>query len=196
MVLVSVDTIWLSKLIVARARLRISVALGVLPANVMISATHTHSGPATVSILSNSRDTAVPPLDERVIKLVEDGIVAAAVAARQNAVASEIGFAETVVQGMGGNRHDPAGPAMSAIPVLAARTADSETRLVALLYLFSVHPTVLHEDSTLISGDFPGAARAYDSTAFRARPSGTLRASSFGRGRRSKPTECCAIEYF
>ena len=157
--LVSVDTIWLSKLQVERVCSRIAVATGLLLSNIMISATHTHSGPSTVSILSNSNDPAVPPPDEQVIKLIEEGIVAAAVEARHNAVPAELGFTETEVQGIGGNRHDAAGPAMPAVPVLAIRTASSEMKLIALLYVFSVHPTVLHEGSTLISGDFPAAAR-------------------------------------
>jgi neutral ceramidase len=157
--LVSVDIIWLSKFQVARVRSRIAVATGVLPNHIMISATHTHSGPSTVSVLSNSHDPAVPPPDELVIELVEEGIVAAAMQARHKAVPAEIGFAETEVQGIGGNRHDAAGPAMPVVPILAIRTAGSETQLLAILYVFSIHPTVLHEDSTLISGDFPGAAR-------------------------------------
>ena len=157
--IVSVDIIWLSKLQVDRVCSRIAIATGLLASNIMISATHTHSGPSMVSILSNFNDPTVPPPDERVIELVEEGIVAAAVEARQNAVPAEIGFAETEVKGIGGNRHNAEGPAMPAVPVLAIRTANSEMKLIALLYVFSVHPTVLHEDSTLISGDFPAAAR-------------------------------------
>jgi hypothetical protein len=68
----------------------------------------------------------------------------------------------TVADGscVGTNRHDPAGPADPEVPVLLVRDRDSQKFLAAMV-VCSMHPTVLHEDSTLISGDFPVMARRY-----------------------------------
>src|SRR5204863_9550945 len=68
----------------------------------------------------------------------------------------------TVADGscVGTNRHDPAGPSDPQVPVLLVRDRDSQTFLSAMI-VCSMHPTVLHEDSTLISGDFPAMTREY-----------------------------------
>ena len=44
--------------------------------------------------------------------------------------------------------------------MLAVRHRDSRAFLAAMV-VCSMHPTVLHEDSTLVSGDFPAMARQY-----------------------------------
>jgi hypothetical protein len=62
--------------------------------------------------------------------------------------------------GIGTNRHDPKGPRDLDVPVLIAREA-AGGKPIAVMLVCAMHPTVLHEDSTLISGDFPADARAY-----------------------------------
>ena len=57
-----------------------------------------------------------------------------------------------------GNRHDPGGPCDRDVPVLIARALD-DVRWLGIMYVCSMHPTVLHEDSRLASADFPWAAR-------------------------------------
>jgi hypothetical protein len=61
---------------------------------------------------------------------------------------------------VGGNRHDPAGPSDPQAPVLAVCDA-ADRSFVAAMIICSMHPTVLHEDSTVVSGDFPGMTRQY-----------------------------------
>jgi len=158
---ISVDVIWLSKQQVARTRRRIADATGVAADHILISATHTHSGPSTVQILSNANDRAVPAPDPRIVAQIEDGIVAAAVRAKHNAIVAELGFGEAEVPGIGGNRHTASGPSLPRVPIVVVRSAAEKKTLLALFYVFNVHPTVLHEDSTLISGDFPGLARRH-----------------------------------
>jgi hypothetical protein len=63
-------------------------------------------------------------------------------------------------QGVGTNRHDPAGPADPEVPVLLVRGRDGHEPIAAML-VYAMHPTVLHEDSTLISGDFPHFTRRF-----------------------------------
>jgi hypothetical protein len=63
------------------------------------------------------------------------------------------------VEGVGCNRLDPDGVRDPEAGFVAARKPDGRLRAVELFY--SMHPTVLHEDSKLVSSDFPGFARAH-----------------------------------
>ena len=159
-VFVANDVASISKSLAARARGRIAAATGVAAANVMITATHTHSGPVTEKYLSNEADAVVPDPDRRFLARLEDGIVAAAEAARASARPAQLGLAVADGSAVGGNRRDPAGPSNPRVPVLAARAADDGTPIGVML-VCSMHPTVLHEDSTLVSGDFPAMARQH-----------------------------------
>ncbi|MFZ1933222.1 MAG: hypothetical protein WCB27_23815 [Thermoguttaceae bacterium] len=115
----------------------------------MITATHTHSGPLTVDTLSNESDPAVPRADPQYVEQLEDGIVRAAVRAFRNARPAEIGFAAADGSCLGTNRHDPAGPSDREVPVLVVRERGGGA-FVAAMVVCSMHPTVLHEDSTLV----------------------------------------------
>src|SRR5690606_22415107 len=75
---VAVDIIFVSKDLVSRARRRICAATGVPESHILISATHTHSGPGTVRYLSNEADPTVPPPEPEFLRQLEDGIVEAA----------------------------------------------------------------------------------------------------------------------
>ena len=159
-VFVATDVVSIPKSLAARARGRIAAATGVAAANVMITATHTHSGPCTEKYLSNEADAVVPDPDPRFLARLEDGIVAAAEAAHASARPAQLGLALADGSAVGGNRRDPAGPSNPRVPVLAARAADDGTPIGVML-VCSMHPTVLHEDSTLVSGDFPAMARQH-----------------------------------
>jgi neutral ceramidase len=154
------DVIFLPKDLADRARRRIEEAIGVPAAHVMAAATHTHSGPVTVKYLSNQSDPVVPDPDPEYLRLLEDGIVAAAIAARDEARPAEIGLAVADGSAVGGNRRDPTGPSNPRVPVVAVRTADNHAT-IAVMIVCSMHPTVLHEDSTLVSGDFPAFVRQH-----------------------------------
>jgi hypothetical protein len=154
------DIIFVGKTLVQRARRRICEATGVAPGDVMITATHTHSGPVTVDYLSNEGDPVVPKADPAYLALLEDGIVDAATRAYRAARPAELGLAVADGTGVGTNRRDPGGPADSQVPVLMVRAREGG-EVLACMVVYSMHPTVLHEDSTLVSGDFPGMARRY-----------------------------------
>jgi neutral ceramidase len=160
LLLVANDVIYVSRATVRRARNRIAKKIKIPAANVMITATHTHSGPLTVDTVSNEGDAAVPRTDPRYVERLEDGIVEAAVQAFRSARPAEIGFGIADGSCVGTNRHDPQGPAIPETPVVVVRDADSKAYLAAMV-VCSMHPTVLHEDSTLISGDFPAMTRQY-----------------------------------
>jgi hypothetical protein len=78
----------------------------------------------------------------------------------QNARPAEIGLCVADGSCVSTNRHDPNGIADPQVPVLAVRD-QCDGAYLAVMLIGTTHPTVLHEDSTLISGDFPAATRRY-----------------------------------
>ncbi|MBN2580348.1 MAG: neutral/alkaline non-lysosomal ceramidase N-terminal domain-containing protein [Pirellulales bacterium] len=160
LLLVANDVIYISRETARRVREGIHEQTGIPPAQMMITATHTHSGPMTVDQVSNEADPAVPKTDPRYVAQLEEGIVRAAVEAYRGARPAALGLATADGACVGGNRHDPAGPSDPEVPLLAIRD-NSDGCLMALMVVCSMHPTVLHEDSTLVSADFPGMTRQY-----------------------------------
>ena len=154
------DVIFISKAIAARVRRQIERSTGVPAANVMITATHTHSGPITADHISNEADPVVPKADLKYVAWMESRIAEAARRARRGATPARIGLAAADATGIGTNRRDPSGPADPNTPVLLVRSADGEKPIAAML-VCSMHPTVMHEDSKLFSADFLGPARQY-----------------------------------
>lgn len=154
------DAVFLGRDMAHRARNRIEAQTGIPAANMIISATHTHSGPLTADTLGSELDPIVPKADPQYVQRLEDGIVEAAVMACRNSHPAMVGLTTVHASGIGTNRHDPGGPSDLEVPVLVVRATQSEKVLAAML-VCSMHPTVLHEDSTLLSGDFPAMTRQY-----------------------------------
>lgn len=159
LIFIANDVIYISKTSARRVRKRITRATGVPEANIMVTATHTHSGPITVDCVFCQGDPAVPKADPAYVATLEDAIVQAAGQAVERAQPAEIAFAVADATGVGTHRRDPSGPREPAVPVLAVRST-RDAQPIALMLVCAMHPTVLHEDSTLVSGDFPAAARA------------------------------------
>jgi hypothetical protein len=158
---ISNDIIYVSKQMVQRARKRIAQSVPIPETNILISASHTHSGPKMLDPLATEADEAVPKTDESYVKFVEDRIVDAAIRAHQNLTPAVVGLAVADATGVGTNRRDPNGPKDLQVPVLVLRENIEDAKPIAAMLVCSMHPTVLHEDSTLVSGDFPGLARQY-----------------------------------
>ena len=153
------DIVFVSKDTSASARKRIEEKTGISAKNIMVTATHTHSGPITLDYLSNQNDPVVPKTDMNYVRFMEDCIVLAATEAYQNAQPAKIGLSAADDTGIGTNRRNPNGPADHNVPVLVVKNEKDE--YLACMIVCSMHPTVLHEDSTLVSGDFPGLSRIY-----------------------------------
>ena len=159
-VFASCDIIYISKAMTQKVRERIADSTGIPPANVMVTATHTHSGPITVKCLSNEADPVVPEPDPVYVQQLESGIVRAVRMAHENAQPAEVGLSHADGSCVGTNRREPAGPSIPSVPVLTVQSANGKD-ILALMVVCSMHPTVLHEDSRLVSGDFPAMARQY-----------------------------------
>ncbi len=154
------DIIFVSKAFAEQTRQRIAEATAVPAGHIMITATHTHSGPKTVDYVSNETDATVPPVDGAYLDFLKDRMVAAATEARKNAQCAQVGLAVADATGIGTNRRNPNGPTDPEVPVLLVRSASGD-EAVACMVVYSMHPTVLHEDSRLVSGDFPAMTRQF-----------------------------------
>lgn len=153
----ALDVIMLNSDAARRLRRRVAQQLGLPETAVLISCTHTHSGPVTARYLPFAGDPAWPDPDPAYLEFCEEQMLEAATEARRTAQPAELGWTTAQAPGVGGNRHSPDGPADPEVGVLAVRSAG---QLAAVAMIYSMHPTVLHEDSTLVSGDFPAFARA------------------------------------
>ena len=153
LLLVALDLIMVNSGYARALRRRVAQTLGIPEAAVLISCTHTHSAPVTMTYLPFE----MPAVDPIYLQFCQDQIVAAADEAKRKARPAELGWTTADGTGVGGNRHAPAGASDPEVGVLAVRT-DGKLSAVAMIY--SMHPTVLHEDSTLVSADFPAFARA------------------------------------
>lgn len=147
------DIIYVDKNMVARVRKAISDKKDILESNILIAATHTHSGPVTVDVIISKNDPVVPKADTSYLNYMEAQTVKAACEAIDNAVPAEIAFVTADAMGVGTNRHDPAGPKDMDVPVMLIR--DRSKKYIGAMLVCSMHPTIMHEDSTLFTGDFP-----------------------------------------
>ncbi|MHB8973788.1 MAG: hypothetical protein ACYC3X_26470 [Pirellulaceae bacterium] len=157
---IACDVIFLGRDLATRARNRIAGETGVPASHILISATHTHSGPVTVDYISNEGDPVVPKAVPEYLSQLENGIVEAGIQAVHAAQPALLALARCRTHELGTNRRDPQGPADPEVPLLLARNAVTKVPIACML-VCGMHPTVLHEDSTVISGDFPAFARAY-----------------------------------
>jgi hypothetical protein len=110
-VIVANDIIFVGKALVKETRKRISEATKIPSANIMITATHTHSGPVTVDYISSERDPVVPKADPRYLSLLQVGMISAAVRACGNSAPATVDLSVADGTGVGTNRRDPSGPA-------------------------------------------------------------------------------------
>ncbi|MFA9477548.1 neutral/alkaline non-lysosomal ceramidase N-terminal domain-containing protein [Phycisphaerales bacterium AB-hyl4] len=158
--LAAVDVLFITHAMAGRIRARLEAELGLPPTHVLIAATHTHSGPKTTRYITDNGDPTIPAVDEQIVQQCEDAVVKAVREAHASMVEAEAAMVVADATGIGGNRRDPDGPTDPEAPLLVLRRA-SDQQPIAAMTVYGMHPTVLHEDSTLFSGDFPAYTRQY-----------------------------------
>lgn len=159
--LIALDLLFITPSTASELRVRIARATGVKPDTVFVSCSHTHSGPHTAEVLEWGPSPVVPDIDPAYMAFLMDRIVDAATAAVHSLRPVDVAWCATTVTGAGGNRHDPErGCRDSEVGLLAVRDRQSR-RLCAVSVVYSMHPTVLHEDSKRVSSDFPHFTREF-----------------------------------
>ncbi|MFA7157730.1 MAG: neutral/alkaline non-lysosomal ceramidase N-terminal domain-containing protein [Kiritimatiellia bacterium] len=160
LLLIGLDILYISQQSTAICREAINKSIGIPAGNILISATHTHSGPVTADQLAWRNDPAVPAPDPGYMEHLHNGIIGAGIAAHTAAQPAEIAITSASAEGIGRNRLDPKGPFDPEVGLLAVRSK-SDSRLYALDIIYGMHPTVIHEDTKLASSDFPHYTRQH-----------------------------------
>jgi neutral ceramidase len=144
--LVICDLLFVTYDISALARRLIEEETGIPPHCVMITGTHTHSGPAGLTMGTD------PVFTESVSRKIA-GSVAEALRKKQPAW---LKYAETALSTISQNRRDPEGLIETTARLLIAEPNDSP-RPLATIVNYACHATVLEHDNLALSPDFPGA---------------------------------------
>jgi neutral ceramidase len=164
--LVSIDWLFVSAEWVRLCRERVASATGIPARAVLIAATHTHSGPLTAEVLAWREDPVVPPPDPDYLEESLRRVTEAVAEAVRSLRPAEARWVRADVAGIaGGNRIDPRGAEDPEAGLLVLRDAGGGP-VRQLLTVYGMHPTVLHEDSTLYSSDFIHYTRDHLENAF------------------------------
>ena len=162
---VAVDILFVSNNMVNECRRRIAARTNVLAENIMVTATHTHSGPVTCEIAAFMGDPLVPAPDPIYVELLITGIVDASCLAVESLELAELAVTTAQVDGVGCNRLSPDAVRDPEAGLIIIRQHGGGTVMAVQLF-YSMHPTVMHEDSPLVSSDFPAYARLHIEEAF------------------------------
>ncbi len=159
-VLASLDVLMLEPPFARELRRAVAAVVGCDEAGVLISCTHTHSGPVTSRLIGWGNDPTIPQPDAGYLGRIRARLVEAAREAAACAVPAELAWTTADATGVGGNRLADGGVTDPACGLLAIRPAGGGN-LLALTLIYGMHPTILHEDSTLVSADFPYYTRRH-----------------------------------
>lgn len=160
LLMVALDLLFLDPPTARSIRKQVSAALKIPEPAIFISCSHTHSGPITTRLLSWQNDGSLTAPDPEYLAWVGERVTEAALKASSSAVSAELAWTSADATGVGGNRLAANGLTDPECGILAVRDARTRALLSASL-IYGMHPTVLHEDSTLISADFPFYTRLH-----------------------------------
>lgn len=156
--LISIDLIWLPRRIVARVRDLVSRTVAVRPENLMVTCTHTHSGPDTLGWYPFS-----PPVSEWWIEWLVNSLTSTVfqAARRLKEVGLRLGTAgfplstnrRLLSGGTVYREPNPQGPVDDKVVVM---TFNSSDRVVCGIVHAAMHPVILGADSLKVSGDWCG----------------------------------------
>jgi hypothetical protein len=151
---VALDAFGLDSDTAARIRTTVADHIGLDHDAVLVCSSHTHSGPATWFRPLRGQPSAMDDAAvDRLIKDISRG------ARRLPAIRTTVtvGWNTVPNAGVGANRYDPAGPHDASTGVLTLR--DAENAVVAVLFDYACHPTVLGHANLHYSADYPAATR-------------------------------------
>ena len=158
--LVTLDLLFFSKRHVREVRRQVQAACGLIGDHLMISCSHTHSGPWAAGRLDiESLEAGTDQPTEYVQGLIGQ-IVTIVTTARQNCFPAALTAGAVLCgaeQGVGGNRSYRGGPHDPLVSVIAVKDLSGAVRGIYTNY--TLHPTFIHEWSSLVTADYPGYLR-------------------------------------
>ena len=158
--MVTLDLLFFSKKHVTKVRALVEKQCGIPGSCVMISCSHTHSGPwASGRLDIESLEAGEEQPWEYVEDLIQK-IVSIICQAKQSAFDACFGAGTTMCgaeSGIGGNRRIPGGPHDPLVSVMAVKDMEDVVRGIFVNY--TLHPTFIHEWSNVCTADYPGYLR-------------------------------------
>jgi len=144
--LISVDLIGVDRRLVAAIRETIARTSGLSPSSIIVCATHTHSGPATL------RDAYLGHPDPEYLAAIAASIAEAVQEASQSMESVAVFVGHGGCSEVGKNRRHKDGPIDPQVTVVRFQGAD---RAIALVVNYACHPVVLGPNNLLITADYP-----------------------------------------
>ncbi len=154
--MVTLDLLFFSKKHVTEVRRRTEAACGICGKNIMISCSHTHSGPWAAGRLDIESLEAGKEQDADYIEFLVQTITNIITEAKKNAFSASFGANTTLCgaeSGIGGNRRIPGGPHDPLVSVMAVKDETNAVRGIMVNY--TLHPTFIHEWSNVCTADYP-----------------------------------------
>lgn len=154
--IVTLDLLFFSKKHVMEIRRRIEAACGIPGRNILISTSHTHSGPWASGRLDIESLEAGKRQNPEYIGFLKERIVSVILSAKEGAFEAQIATGVSVCgaeSGVGGNRRFIGGPYDPLVSVITVRDMAGDVRGVFTNY--TLHPTFIHEWSTEVTADYP-----------------------------------------
>ncbi len=154
--MVTLDLLFFSKKHVATVRRLVRERCGIDEQNIMISCSHTHSGPWASGRLDIESLEAGKEQPKEYVETLISTIVGMICDAKDNAFAGYFTSGTTVCgaeSGIGGNRRIPGGPHDPLVSVMAIKDEADVVRGIMVNY--TLHPTFIHEWSNVCTADYP-----------------------------------------
>ncbi len=154
--MVTLDLLFFSKKHVTAVRSAVAKRHGLLPQNVMISCSHTHSGPWASGRLDIESLEAKKEQPHEYVRSVIDTIVDLIGKAKAEAFDAQFTCGTALCgaeSGIGGNRRIPGGPHDPLVSVMAVK--DTADTVRGILVNYTLHPTFIHEWSNVCTADYP-----------------------------------------
>jgi neutral ceramidase len=149
--IVTADLLAFGTAFAAGVRQRVQEQLGIPGEHVLLSASHTHSGPTTMSFRQWGA------LDEEYVRWLATSLVGVIASAYKNRKEIHLGQGVGRVETISENRRGIPQLRDTAVPVLSLE--DIEGNIECVFFNFSCHPVSLHSYRSLVSPDYPGYAR-------------------------------------
>jgi neutral ceramidase len=153
--IITMDLLGVQKQFSDKLRASVSKETGIPESQIMLSCSHTHSGPQGFNL--DDKVLGEDP-DENLREITFRKIVGACRWVSMLLQPAKLSLGYSNGSGVGLNRNDPLkGSADQQVIVL--RIDDLNGKPIAVLYNYGCHPTVMGASNLLISADYPGAVR-------------------------------------
>lgn len=149
-VIISADLLYITKVQTEVIRAKINELTEIKVNQIVICVTHTHSGPLTFDY------PLFGEIDKEYVEWLLDIIPKMVLRALEDLQECKLGWYQDNVRSIGKNRRNYSIKSETYLTILSFVSLSDE--LLAVMFNYNCHPTVLSAENLMISGDYPGAA--------------------------------------